>query len=87
MLFLTSPPSSIFDSSKKQEQEIELALQLAKEAEEKRSKFVESITSKVNQQKHDYWSLRAAVRTTVDGGKFTQFLSDEYLKEEDGTSN
>ena len=54
MLFLTSPTSSIFDSSKKQEQEIELALQLAKEAEEKRSKFVESITSKVNQQKHDY---------------------------------
>ena len=72
----------------KNEQEIELALQLAKEAHEKKSKFVESITSKVNQQKHDYSGLRAAVRNTVDGGKLrTQFLSDEYLQENDGTSN
>ena len=71
----------------KQHQEIELALQLAK-AEEKKSKFIESITSKLNQQKHDYSGLRAAVRTTVDGGKLrNQFLSDEYLQENDGTSN
>ena len=72
----------------KNEQEIELALQLAKEAEVKKSKFVKAINDTLNQQKHDYSSLRAAVRNTVDGGKLrTQFLSDEYLQENDGTSN
>ena len=63
-------------------------MKLAIEAEEKKSKFVKIITDKLNQQKHDYSSLRAAFRTTVHGGKLrTQFLSNEYMKEEDGTSN
>ena len=72
----------------KKKQEIELARQIAKEAKEKKSKFVKAINNTLNQPKYDYSSLRAAVRTTIDGGKVrTQFLSDEYLQENDGTSN